>query len=376
MNMPVNEITAKSILRRHGRVDSWFLSGAGMNLYRGCAHACVYCDGRAEDYFVEGEFGTDVAVKVNAIEILRRELDPARRRKPFNPGYVLLGGGVGDSYQPADAHYKLARQALELLHEFGYAVHILTKSVLVERDLDLIKAIGGRSKTVVSFSFSSMDPDLCRVFEPGVPPPAERLACITRFRAAGIPCGMFLMPVIPFLTDTPAMIDQSIRLAKAAGAEFVIFGGMTLKPGRQEDHFMAVLKERFPDKLNDYVAIYPKDREWGRPTDDYQTMVHEVFATVARKHHLPVRIPPRLFPPMELNDRVTVILDQIGYLYELKGVRRTPYGFAAHSISKLKAPLDPKHLRDIPGVGPEVERVVREIMETGTAPRYEELMGP
>ena len=92
--MGVNEIRAKSILRKHRKIDSWFVSRYGMNLYRGCQHDCAYCDGRSEKYYVEGEFGTDVSVKTNAAEILRRELDPSRKRKPLKKGFVFIGGGV------------------------------------------------------------------------------------------------------------------------------------------------------------------------------------------------------------------------------------------------------------------------------------------
>ena len=145
---------AKSLLRRQKRVDSWFLSRCGMNLYRGCGHDCAYCDGRAENYAVEGEFGAEVEVKVNAVELLRRELAPAPRRRGSAPsGFVLLGGGVGDSYQPAEERYGLARRALELLLELGRPVHVLTKSALVERDLDLLARIHERSRAIVSMSF-------------------------------------------------------------------------------------------------------------------------------------------------------------------------------------------------------------------------------
>ena len=88
--MIVKEIKAKSILRKHKKVDSWFVCRYGMNLYRGCIHNCVYCDGRAEKYNVEGEFGRTVTVKVNALEILSRELDPSKKRVPLKPGYVLV----------------------------------------------------------------------------------------------------------------------------------------------------------------------------------------------------------------------------------------------------------------------------------------------
>ena len=159
------EVRAKSLLRKGSRVDSWFLAGCGLNLYRGCAHDCAYCDGRAEKYAVEGEFGREVAVKVNAPELLRRELAPPRGRAASAgrapAGYVLLGGGVGDSYQPAEERYRLARSALELLLELGRPVHVLTKSILVERAVE-------------------------------------------------------------------------------AGVGFIVFGGLTLRPGRQQEHFLSV----------------------------------------------------------------------------------------------------------------------------------------
>ena len=160
----ITEINAKSILRKHKKIDSWFISQYGMNFYRGCNHNCVYCDGRSERHYVEGEFGKDVLVKINAIELLRKELDPRRKRKPLKPCYIMLGGGVGDSYQPIEKKYQLSRKALQLLYDFNYPVSILTKSTLIERDLDIIKQINEKSKVIVSFSFSSTDEKISSVF--------------------------------------------------------------------------------------------------------------------------------------------------------------------------------------------------------------------
>ena len=176
--MTVTEINAKSILRKHKKIDSWFITRYGMNLYRGCTHNCVYCDGRAEGYYVDGEFGEDVAVKINAIELLRKELDPQRKRVPFKRSYIGLGGGVGDSYQPVEKKYQFSRQALQLLYEFKHPVHILTKSTLVKRDIDIIKKINEQNRAIVSISFSSADDEISAIFEPGVPPPSERLKTI------------------------------------------------------------------------------------------------------------------------------------------------------------------------------------------------------
>src|SRR4030066_1759735 len=162
--LTIREVEAKSILRKHKRMDSWFISCYGMNLYRGCTHSCVYCDGRAEGYYVDGEFGKDVTVKVNAIEILRRELDPTRKRVPFKRSFILVGGGVGDSYQPIEKKYQLTRKTLELMYEYNFPVHMLTKSTLIERDIDILKEINKQSRAIVSFSFSSVDDRISAVF--------------------------------------------------------------------------------------------------------------------------------------------------------------------------------------------------------------------
>src|SRR5512136_710226 len=175
VQMAITEIEAKSILRKHKKIDSWFVSRYGMNLYRGCMHNCSYCDGRAEGYYVEGEFGSDVSVKINAIEVLRHELDPKRKRTPFKPGYILVGGGVGDSYQPIEEKYELTHKTLALLYEKKLPIHILTKSTLVKRDIDIIEKINETNKAIVSFSFSSTDEKISKIFEPNVPSPNQRL---------------------------------------------------------------------------------------------------------------------------------------------------------------------------------------------------------
>ncbi len=95
----IREVNAKSILRKHKKIDSWFLTNYSMNLYRGCAHNCVYCDGRSEKYQVDGEFGRDVIVKINAIDLLHKEINRNNKKMLLKLGFIGLGGGVGDSYQ-------------------------------------------------------------------------------------------------------------------------------------------------------------------------------------------------------------------------------------------------------------------------------------
>jgi DNA repair photolyase len=371
----IKEIQAKSILRKHRKIDSWFISHYGMNLFRGCAHGCVYCDGRSERYQVEEAFGQHVTVKTNAVEILRRELDPERRRRPLKPSFVMMGGGVGDSYQPAEKRYQLTRGSLLLMHEYKWPVHVLTKSTLVERDIDILKKINQQTRAVVSLSFSSADDEISSVFEPSVPPPSRRLKTLAVLKKEGIPCGMFLLPVIPFITDIPEVIEETVRKACEAGVDFVIFGGMTLKEGRQKDYFFDVLKERYPELVEEYENIYRGDK-WGQATGEYYAEINQTFSRAANKYGIPVRIPPRLYRDILWeNDLVIVVLEHIDYLLRLEG-KRSHYGYAAYSISRLEKPLSATkdELRKIKGVGEKTEEVILEILETGSSSLYEKLL--
>lgn len=374
-----HETDAKSILRKNKRIDSWFCSSMSMNLYRGCLHDCAYCDGRAEQYRVAGRWGRDVEVKQNAAAILERELDPTRRRTPFPGGYLFLGGGVNDSYQAAEIKYRLARKALELSYRYYHPVHILTKSTLVEEDIELIEAIHRRRGALVSMSFSTVDHDIADHFEPGASPPAERLETLKRFKARGIPVGVYLLPVIPFISDTPEKIGESLAAFKQAGVDFVVFGGMTLKDGRQKHHFLELLAEYAPEKLDLYEMIYPHN-PYGSPSSDYYHSINQSFNVAADYFSLNKRIPLALYKDIVNQDeRICLILAQMGDLMELKG-ERSPFGFAAYSlwgsldgtgnsISRMGSDL-----RKVKGVGPLILRAIHEIIETGSCAYYRRLI--
>ncbi len=346
-----------------------------MNIYRGCHHNCVYCDGRAEGYYVEGEFGTDVSVKINAVDVLAQELDLRRKRTPLQPGYVMVGGGVGDSYQPVEEKYGLTRKTLTLLSEKKFPVHILTKSTLVSRDIDLLQKINETSKVIVSFSFSSTDESISRIFEPGVPSPQERLETMAFLKDQGLACGMFLMPVIPFITDTKEILHKTIHDAKDVGVDFIICGGMTLKDGKQKNYFLNILKKYYPDLLLEYQMIY-KGSKWGEATSEYYHQLHQSFHTLMNLYKIPKRIPPALFKGiLSQNDLIVVILEHLDYLLKLEG-KKSPYGFAAYSLSNLQVPLSTirYQLQSIKGIGSTTEKIIQEVLDTGSSQYYERLL--
>ena len=372
--MNVREITAKSVLIKHKKIDSWFVSRYGMNLYRGCAHNCAYCDGRSERYQVEGVFGEDVSVKTNALEVLRKELKPIGRRVKLNPGYIMLGGGVGDSYQPVEEKYQLTRKTLQLLCEYRWPVHVLTKSTLVERDLDIIERINQQNKAIVSFSFSSTNDEISAVLEPHVPPPSERLKTLAAFKRKGIACGMFLLPVIPFITDTPELISEALRRAHEIGVDFVIFGGMTLKSGKQQEYFFSLLRHNQPELLARYEQIYG-DNKWGQATEEYYSTINSIFSELCKKYKITRRIPPVLYSGiLSENDLVIVMLEHLDYFLRVEG-KRSSFGYAAYSISKLNKPLSSvkNTLREIRGIGEKTEKIILEILETKNSAYYSSL---
>ncbi len=335
----------------------------------------MYCDGRAEGYYVEGDFGSDVVVKINAVDLLRRELDPQRKRTSFRSGYIMIGGGVGDSYQPVEETYGLTRKSLMLLSEKKFPVHVLTKSTLVKRDVEVLKKINEQRKAIVSFSFSSTDEEISRVFEPGVPSPQKRLETISFFKDNGIACGMFLLPVIPFITDQKEIMEKTIQDAKQVGVDFIIFGGMTLKYGRQQEYFLNVLRQFNPALEKEYQKIY-SGNPWGQARPDYYHQLNLTFHSLMKQTAIPKRIPPRLYKDLlSENDLVVVILEHLDYLVKLEG-KKSPFGYAAYSISQLKKPLSTmlSDLHTVTGVGNTTEQIIREILRTGCSSYYEKLL--
>ena len=373
--MRTHQLQAKSLIRRHRKIDSWFISKYGMNLYQGCRHNCAYCDGRDEKYGVNGIFGNDVSVKINAVELLRQEMNLKRRQKFYQNGFIMVGGGVGDSYQPIEKEYELTRKTLAFLESVHLPIHILTKSTLIERDINLLKRIDDKSKALISFSFSSTNDEISKIFEPGVPLPSDRLRTIKKLKHNGFSCGMYLLPVIPFITDTEKIMRKTIEDAYQAGVDYIIFGGMTLKSGRQKDYFYNKIDKFYPDLLPSYEMIYTDDK-WGNATKEYYQSIDETFQTIMNQYSIPKRIPPVLFKDIvSENDLVVIILDQLHYLVSLQG-KKSPYGFAAYNISKLDRNLSSmkNKLQSIKGVGQVTERIILEILETGTSTYYEKLL--
>ncbi|HBN05534.1 MAG TPA: radical SAM protein, partial [Bacteroidales bacterium] len=166
----IKYIQAKSILSKLSHTDLWFGISYNMNLYRGCQHGCIYCDTRSECYGINDI--SQIRIKENAIELLQKELSSKRMQKA-----TIGTGSMNDPYMPIEKEIRLTRKALELINKYKYPVHIITKSNLVERDVDLLEEIS-KTYSAVSFTITTFDDKLSNIIEPFAPSTSLRFKAI------------------------------------------------------------------------------------------------------------------------------------------------------------------------------------------------------
>jgi DNA repair photolyase len=243
----IKEIQAKTLLSTTRNPAAWFGVRYVLNIYRGCEHRCIYCDSRSDCYRIE-DFN-DVLVKVNALELLRRELRSKRLKGTVGTG------AMSDPYTPAERTYNLTGRALEIIAELGYAVHITTKSDLVLRDLETLRTIN-RTWASVFLTVTTADDDLARKLEPGAPSPARRFAAMKALAEAGICTGTALMPVLPFIEDQEANIAAIVERTCEAGGRYIVpWFGMSLRD-RQRAYYYEQLDRLFPGLSEQYRRCY------------------------------------------------------------------------------------------------------------------------
>ncbi len=204
-----------SILTRNDSPDVGF--EASINPYRGCEHGCIYCYARPYHEYLGFSAGLDfeirIVVKENAPELLRRELSSPK----WTPQPLAMSG-VTDPYQPVERRLQLTRQCLQVPAEFRNPVVIITKNLLVTRDIDLLADLARDNAAAVFLSVTTLDADLTCIMEPRTAQPAARLRAIKELANAGVPVGVMVAPVIPGLTDHE--LPAIVKAAADAGAQF------------------------------------------------------------------------------------------------------------------------------------------------------------
>ena len=227
-----------------------------INPYRGCTHACSYCFARPTHTFLEMNAGRDfeskLVVKVNAPDVLRRQLASKRWK-----GEGVAMGTNTDPYQRAEGRYRLMPRILRALIDYRNPFSILTKGTLILRDLDLLVEAAGVADVAAAFSIGTLDEEAWRRSEPGTPHPRKRLEAVAALNAAGIPTGVLMAPILPGITDDPAQLRAVAKAAIDAGATHVSPILLHLRPGVREE-FMPWLAEHYPDLVGRYEQMYQR----------------------------------------------------------------------------------------------------------------------
>ena len=245
----VTEERARSIISRNASPDIPFEQS--INPYRGCEHGCIYCYARPSHAYLELspglDFETRLFAKTNAVELLHAELS--------KKGYVakpIAFGTNTDVYQPIERRYKVMRGILEVMSACDHPLTIVTKSALIERDIDLLAPLAKKNLVKAFISITTLDHRLARTLEPRAASPKRRVAAIKALADAGIPCGVMVAPLIPALTDKS--LEAVLEAAAQAGATMA--GWILLRlPNEVRPLFKEWLAAHQPQRADHVIKI-------------------------------------------------------------------------------------------------------------------------
>ncbi|HEV3174095.1 MAG TPA: hypothetical protein VGZ32_27350, partial [Actinocrinis sp.] len=236
------------------------------------------------------DFDSKIVVKVNAPDVLRREL----ARPSWTREHVAMGTNV-DTYQRAEGRYKLMPGIIGALTAADTPFSILTKGTLILRDLDLLLRAADRVQVGLNMSIGFVDESLWRAVEPGTPSPRRRLEAVRALAVSGLGCGVLMAPILPYLTDSPEQLRSTVESIVRAGARSVSPIVLHLRPGSRE-WFAAWLAERYPNLRGRYRALYGKGSyaaKW------YQEEITRQVRGYAEEFGLAPPKPPRRLEPPE-----------------------------------------------------------------------------
>jgi DNA repair photolyase len=281
------EEPCKSALNRvKGMMFDWSL-----NPYMGCVHRCTFCYVRAferrADRPSDDRYGQSIRVKVNVVEVLRREL----ARASWAHETVAIGAAT-DPYQPAEGHYRLTRGCLEALADAHNSFSIITRGPMIVRDVDVLAEAAMRADVSVTFSIPTLDEDVWRKTEPSTAHPCQRLRALKTLVDAGVRASVGMAPILPGISDKPEQLAEVVRAAREAGACGIWANLLFLKPGTRE-HFLENLAQDWPEELERYERLYRRRAYLGK---EQTKPLRERVNALAKEHGVRDRRNVRLEP--------------------------------------------------------------------------------
>jgi DNA repair photolyase len=359
----------KTVLNVKKFIDSWFWVKYGINPYNGCQFGCIYCDSRSAKYHLPTEFETTILVKKNIGAMLDRRLANARTLLPDVTGT----GGTTDPYQPAERKYENTKRCLQILAKHRYPVLIGTKSNLVLRDLDLLEKIGNNNWCTVGITVTTTDHEKARFLETSAPSPAARLDAIRSIKeqTKHIQAGIWLIPVVPYLTDSDDDLENVVRASKEANADFILFGGGMTMRDMQANWFLKHLLEKYHGLQGKYEDLYQfrynPDTYGGQyePPRRYSMAITKKFLDLANKYKMPTRM--RRYIPQDFRRDNYIIAEKLlneSYRLQTLGKAWSSKFWAGQNVQNLKEPISSvmkrNELQKIRNVNEEIETFIRE----------------
>lgn len=291
------EITVSSVLNRQKRRDDWFLCDYSMNPYESCQFNCVYCYVKGSKY---GErMAEGIAVKWNAPTIIDKQLKARAEKKEY--GIIALGSAT-DPYMPIEEERQITRHCLEVILKRRFPVEVITRSPLILRDLDILKEIRERAVlpqdlkekgipgVIISSSFSTVDEQIAKIFEPGAPPPKARMEFLKECKEAGFFVGANFIPVLPYISDTEESLGAMVRMAKEHNLDFIFVGGLTLYgegSGDCKTKYFKALETHFPELVEKTKALFGGN--FASP-GNYQSKLDKIARKLCEKYGMRYRI--------------------------------------------------------------------------------------
>lgn len=287
-------VTCKTILNQVNAPSMPFEKS--INPYRGCQHGCSFCYARSTHSFLGLEandsFQNHILLKSNAAEALEQQLKRMTRspKSRSSIGRIAIGTAT-DPYQPIEGHMKLTRQCLEVLAKYQLPTSITTRSPLILRDLDLLKEI---PITSVNISVTTLDQKVWRNTEPSTPFPMKRLETVQRLNEEGIPAGIFMAPILPYLTDRLEDLTALLEQAASHKTKFVMPSFLRLSTSAVKVWFFQTLQEHYPHLVQPYAELY-KYSAYASPS--YRKPVQESIQALLAQYHLHPKEPLQATPP-------------------------------------------------------------------------------
>ena len=332
-------IDSKLVLKPQISADPWFYTNCSINPYRGCQFDCSYCDGKANYYNIP-DFGSVIRSKNNFPKLLEKELlklgyerQSGKKQMSLNsylgssfnknqtnsqPKKFLLsvGGGVTDCYQPSEKKLKVMRKIIKVLIDFQIPSFFLTKSTLIERDLDLIGELHDQCYASVNFSCAFRDGPDKSIHEPFSPSIKKRFEVLEKFTSSRVVGGVLVMPLLPFISDNDETIEYLLRKAKEYKASYALTSGLTLKPGNRE-FFLDKIKNHYPNLLEKYKQIFPENNTFGIPkfTKDLVNVTAKAHV-ISRKYDIYPRI--HRYIPDGCNKTNYTLSEHLWYIHYLR----------------------------------------------------------